>query len=406
MKVLLVNKFLYPRGGDAVCTFDTGRLLAHNGHDVSYWGMAHPSNPPLRHNDLFADYLDLSRPSGFYQRLRTARTILYSRKAMFKIDEFIQRERPDIVHLNNFAHQISPSILRVLHRHKIPAVMTLHDYKLVCASYLLLAHGSLCDACANGRYHKCLQKRCVKGSLSKSLLNTLEMYLHHMGLHIYDIIRLFISPSHFLKEKIHEMGFHREIAVLPHFVDLDDYEPFFGSDEESLVFFGRLSSEKGLMTLLKATEEMSVQLKIIGEGPLRTTLENEIAKKKIRNVVFLGHRTGRALYGEVRKAMCVVVPSEWYENNPRTILEAFALGKPVIGSRIGGIPELIRNGETGWTFCTGDAYDLRRKILYCLAHRNELRKVGERAHRVVLEKHSPHVHYEQLMSIYQKAMGI
>ncbi len=404
MKILLINKFLYPRGGDALCTLDTGRLLAHKGHEVLYWGMSHPSNPAYRHSDLCVEHVDFNHVLGLRQRLRIACNILHSYEAQHKIEKLIRREKPDIAHVHNVAHQISPSILPVLRHHGIPVVMTLHDYKLVCASYLLMAHGKICEACANGRYHKCFQKQCVKGSLPKSLLNTIEMYFHHTIRHIYDCVKTFVSPSHFLRDKLHEMGFQGKIAILPHFVSTDDYDPFYGSEEESLVFFGRLSHEKGLDVLLEATEETSVQLKIIGDGPLRHCLEQSAAKRKMKNVVFVGYKTGSALHSEIRKAMCVVVPSEWYENSPRAILESFALGKPVIGSRIGGIPELVKDEETGWTFRTGDAHDLRNKILSCFVKKAELLTMGKRARDFVVEKHNPSVHYERLMAIYEDAM--
>lgn len=404
MKILLINKFLYPRGGDALCTLDTGRLLARKGHEVFYWGMSHPSNPSYRNSDLHVTHVDYNRASGFGPRLRIAHDVLYSNEAQRKIEKLIRREKPDIAHIHNIAHQISPSILPVLHHHQIPIVMTLHDYKMVCASYLLMAHGEICEACANGRYHKCFQKQCVKNSLAKSVLNTIEMYFHHTVRHIYDTVTTFISPSLFLKHKLHTMGFRRNIEVLPHFVSASDYDPFYGSEEESVVYFGRLSREKGLDVLLDATEETSVQLKIIGTGPQRQHLEQRVAKRKTKNVVLGGFKTGSALHGEIRKAMCVVVPSEWYENSPRAILESFALGKPVIGSRIGGIPELVRDDETGWTFRTGDAHDLRGKILSCFTQKARLLTMGKRARDFVVKKHNANVHYKRLMSIYEEAV--
>lgn len=404
MKILLINKFLYPRGGDALCTLDTGRLLAHKGHEVLYWGMSHPSNPAYRHSDLCVERVDFNCASGLRQRSRIACNLLYSYEAQHKIEKLIRREKPDIAHVHSVAHQISPSILPVLRHHGIPVVMTLHDYKLVCASYLLMAHGEICDACAHGRFHKCFQKKCVKGSLAKSLLNTIEMYFHHTVKHIYDSVKIFVSPSYFLRDKLHEMGFQGNIAILPHFVSLNDYDPFYGSEGESLVYFGRLSREKGLDILLDATEETSVQLKIIGDGPLRHHLEQSAAKRKMKNVVFAGYMTGSVLHSEIRKAMCVVVPSEWYENSPRVILESFALGKPVIGSRIGGIPELVKDEETGWTFRSGDAHDLRSKILSCFVKKSHLLTMGKRARDFVVENHNPGVHYERLMAIYKDAM--
>ena len=153
MRVLLVNKFLYPKGGDAICTLSTGRLLAEKGHQVSYWGMAHPDNPPYPHANLFVDYVDLADGGGAVRQIRAALNILYSREAKRKFRRVIDAERPDVVHLHNFAHQISPSILDVLDEYAIPVVMTMHDYKLACPAYTLLADGKLCERCAGGRYY-------------------------------------------------------------------------------------------------------------------------------------------------------------------------------------------------------------------------------------------------------------
>jgi len=403
MRVLLVNKFLYPKGGDAICTLSTGRLLAEKGHQVSYWGMAHPDNPPYPHANLFVDYVDLADGGGAVRQIRAALNILYSREAKRKFRRVIDAERPDIVHLHNFAHQISPSILDVLDEYAIPVVMTMHDYKLACPAYTLLADGKLCERCAGGRYYWCFLRKCTHASRLKSVVNMFEMYLHHKILRLYDKISLFISPSAFLKQKVKEMGLSLKIVHVPNFVDLRGFQPRYDVPDRRLVYFGRLSPEKGLLTLLDAVKGLGVALRIVGDGPLRAEAEHRVQAEGIGNVTFVGYKTGEALHAEIGLAMATVLPSEWYENNPLSILESFALGKPAIGARIGGIPELVMDGETGYTFRPGSAQDLRASIQRLMQDPRRAAEMGRAARRLVERRNNPQMYYERLMGCYRAA---
>lgn len=402
MKILLINKFLYPKGGDAISTITTGKLLAKKGHDVFFWGMDHPQNPDYPYKEYFVPYVDYNKPQGKTDQLKAAFNILYSFEAKNKFETLIRKVQPNIVHLNNFAHQISPSILHVLRKYQIPAVMTMRDYKMVCASYSMLVKGKPCEKCKNEKYYHCFLQKCTKGSAVKSAINTLEMYLHHKFLHIYDEIDIYISPSKFLKSKVEEMGFKHEVMYLPNFVDVESIHPLYESQEESIVYVGRLSHEKGIETLMEAVKEVDVKLKIIGEGPLTESLINKSKKERIQNVEFLGYKKGEDLQNEIKKSIFMVIPSEWYENNPRTVIEAFALGKPVIGARIGGIPELVKDWETGITFEAGNVNDLREKILSMLQNRERLQEMGKKAREFVEKELNPEMHYEKLMKIYEK----
>lgn len=404
MKILLVNKFLYPKGGDAICSLNTGELLASKEHEVLFWGMKHSENPDYPYKELFVSHVDFNKPIGIFQQLNASINILYSFGARKKIEELLKIEKLDIVHLNNFVHQISPSILDVFKKYNIPTVMTLHDYKLVCPSYSMLADRKPCEKCRNGKYFWCFLKKCTKGSYIKSLLNVVEMYLHHKILHIYDKINVFISPSMFLKKKLKEMGFKKEIVYLPNFINAKDYLPKYSFNEKIICYFGRLSKEKGLFILIEAIKRVSAKLRIIGDGPIKKDLEEKVRKENLENVSFLGYKSGEELKEEVRNSMTVVLPSEWYENYPRSVIEAFALGKPVIGARIGGIPELVKDGETGITFESGNVQDLRSKIEYLINNPNKVSEMGINARKFVEENLNPEKHYERLMEIYHMAM--
>lgn len=405
MKILLINKFLYPKGGDAICTLTTGRILEAHGHEAFFWGMDHPDNPPYPHAGLFVSNVDYDDMGGLSIKARTAMNILYSFEAKKKMAALLERVQPDIVHLNNFAHQISPSILDEIKKHDIPTVMTMHDYKMVCPTYSMLCKGEVCERCKGGRYNHCGINRCTKGSLFKSMVNVAEMYLHHRILHIYDNIDLYISPSRFLKDKVEEMGLAGEVAHLPNCVDMAGFQPDYEWQEKNIVYVGRLSHEKGVETLIDAVKGIAdVRLKIIGDGPLKGYLEETIRNENIGNVYFLGYRTGKDLHDEIRNSMFLVISSEWYENNPRTVIEAFALGKPAVGARIGGIPELVRDWETGLTYVSGDVDDLYEKITLMLENKDRISEMGRKARALVEQELNAEVHYRNLMKIYEQAM--
>ena len=404
MKILLINKFLFPKGGDAIVTLDTGKLLEKNGHEVVFWGMDHPDNPEYQYKNLFVDYIDLDSGGNLKQKLKAAVNIIYSQEAKKKIKQLLESFQPDVVHLHNFAHQISPSILDVFAERNIPAVMTMHDYKLVCPAYTLLSDGKICEKCSNGKYYYCLPNKCTKGSALKSLINVAEMYLHHRIWHIYDKIDLFIAPSKFMMNKVEEMGLNHQITQLYNFIDTSQYEPAYGSEGKTLCYFGRLSPEKGLFTLIEAMKDVDGELKIIGDGPLRSDLEENVQIGNVTNVSFLGYRKGDELQKEIKESRAVVIPSEWCENNPRTVIESFAMGKPVIGSEIGGIPELVRNNITGYTYPPGDPHDLKEKITLILNDIDKCIEMGNNGRKLVESEFSEERHFHKLMKIYESVI--
>jgi len=254
-----------------------------------------------------------------------------------------------------------------------------------------------------GKYYECFLNKCAKGSRAKSLLNAIEMYLHHKVLKIYDSVDIFIAPSRFLKAKLEEMGFSGQIEYIPNFLDQNAFRPEYKWEKRTIVYFGRLSHEKGLFTLIEAMVAISdVTLEIIGDGPIKADLEVFVAGKSVKNVVFTGFVAGEELKDRIRKSMFVVIASEWDENNPLSVLEAFALGKPVIGSRIGGIPEMIKDGWTGLTFEPGNVQDLREKVRYMLEHTGEIEKMGRNARLFVAKERNSGDYYKKLMAVYER----
>lgn len=405
MQILLANKFLYEKGGAEKSLFETARLLQAHGHQTRFFAMQHARNRPCADAGHFVSEVDYE-DSSLRMRLKAAARMLYSLEAARKLAGLLDDARIDIAHLNNIYHQLSPSILRTLHRRGVPMVMSLRDYKVVCGSYQMLADDRPCEACRGGRHLQATLKRCVKDSLAASVLTTVEMTLHHRILDLYGLVDLFISPSAFLKDKVREMGFPGEVVHLPNFVGgLDQVSPQYGSAQPLLVYSGRLGREKGLATLVRAVKGLPLRLELLGEGPMGEPLEALARQESIANVAFAGYLSGDALQDRVRAATAVVVPSQWYENNPRSVIEAFALGKPVIGARIGGIPELVRHGDTGLTFTPGDEQALRGCIDELLAQPARAAEMGRRGRHLVETELSPERHYAGLMQVYERAIA-
>ena len=406
MKILFCNKYFYPKGGAEISMFETARLLESYGHQVAFFSMHHPLNYPSVFSPFFVSQTDYGDAElNFFQKAKIAGRLVYSSEARNKIRALIKQEKPDIVHLNNIYHQLSPSIIDELYYLNVPMVMTMRDFKMVCPSYLCFRQNEECDLCSQGKYYYCFLHRCTKGSYSKSFLNMVEMYLHHHVKKIYYKVNAFISPSMYLKTKVEKMGFNKPVVHLPNFVRAKDFTPNFEAKEKSLVYFGRLSQEKGLARLLEAVKNIDVILKIIGDGPQREELERKAKDGGLCDVRFLGYRQEEGLHEEIRKSLFVVLPSEWPENYPRSVIEAFALGKPVIGARIGGIPELVKDYVTGLTFVPGNIRQLRELICYLINHPDTVREMGERARQFVETELSPEKHYSRLREIYEQAMA-
>lgn len=402
MKILLVNKFFFLKGGTERAFFDTARILEKNGHDVAYFSMNHPNNLKSSYSKYFTDYVSYEEPLSLKAKIKSSVKLIYSTEAKKKIKKMISEKRPDIVHLHNIHSQISPSILDVFKNEKIPCVMTLHDYKMVCPIYTLFVKGKICKKCTHKKYYHCFLSKCTKNSYFKSLLHTLEMYTHQNIIHIYDSVDEFISPSRFLINRFKKMGFTKNISYLANPLFLDEFKPYYKWDKKTLMYIGRLSYEKGLFTLLKAVKGMDIDCQIHGEGTLEKELKRFKENEKLNNVTFYGYSGREKIINHLKKAMFVVVPSEWYENSPYVIMESFASGKPVIGSRIGGIPEMVAENKTGLTFQPGNEKELREIILYLLNKPKKIFEMGRNARKFAEEKLNPKNYYEKLISIYER----
>lgn len=357
MRILLVNKFYYRRGGDCTAVFSAEQLLKAKGHEVALFGTKHPQNESSRWESYFAGEVRFDSSTTIAGKLSAAARIFHSGEVERKFSRLLSDFKPDVVHLHNIHSYISPLVAEIAHRKGIRTVWTMHDYKLLCPTYSCLRNGRICEKCFDGKSNV-LRYRCMKNSRAASLLAWLEACYWNRE-KLSGMTDLFISPSHFLKSKMIAGGFSpAKIEVLHNF--LPEKFPLPTEKGDYYCYAGRLSEEKGVATLLEAASQTAYPLKVIGGGALldryRTTYSHS------RQIEFLGHLQPAELYPIVQKARLLVIPSVWYENNPYSVIESLCMGTPALGSRIGGIPELIEEGVNGFLFQAGNAAELRDKI--------------------------------------------
>lgn len=397
--LLSVNNYYYARGGAEVVFFRHNGMLDAAGWNVVPFAMNHRSNVGGPEREDFVSEIEYGRDSdGIVTQLRKGLKAIYSFEARSKLAKLIDRKPPDLCHAHNVYHHLSPSILSLVRARGIPLVMTLHDLKVACPAYSMLTHDGICERCRNGRLYRVVTNRCMKGSLALSALIMVESYLHTMlGSYLRNVDR-FLVPSHFYLNKLVEWGFPRErFEYVPNFVATDSLVPRFAPGSR-FVYFGRLSQEKGLATLVDAAATARVGLDIIGTGPLEPELRRRAGDRDVR---FLGYMTGDALHDAVAAARAVVVPSEWYENAPLAVLEGAALGKPLIVSRVGGLPELVHEGVSGWTFEPRSVDELAARLeLVASLPDADVEAAGRAARARVQTDFSPARYLERIRHVY------
>lgn len=403
MKILMVNKFHYIVGGSETYYFALKKLLEEHGHEVIEFSMQDKRNVPSRYEKYFVKNADYENAKGL-EKLRLGINIIYSREAKEKFERLVLDTRPDIIHLHLFQHQISESVLDVIKKYHIPTVYTAHELKMLCPDYKMYTHGHICEACKGGKYYNCMRNRCIKDSFLKSSLCTAEAYIHKWR-HSYDGIDRIITPSEFYRKKFIEFGIDpQRVSALPNFLDRNMPKSQWTQDHETYyLYFGRLSVEKGIMTLVKAAERTKVRLYIAGTGDQEEEIRSYIKKHDLKNISLLGFKQGQELSSLVGNAKAVVLPSEWYENGPYSAIEALRLGRPLIGSDIGGIPELIRGN--GFCFQPGSVNSLAHAIEHMEnLNQQEYQGKKENSRKLFQDKYTASYHYDRLLKIYTEAI--
>ena len=364
MKILQVNQFYYLRGGAERYFLDLTEALRREGHEVAVFSMQHPKNQATPWSRYFISRISFNEMDLRYA-LKAPGRVIYSLEAKRKFSQLLDDFQPDVIHIHNIYHHLSPSLLTVAKKRKIPVVMHLHDYKMICPNQSLFTKGAYCERCRDEKFYHCLLNKCLKGSLPGSALATVEMYLHHSVFRIYEKnIDCFIAPSRFMKDTMVRFGQKAEkIRVIynPYSLQLapDSLKEY--TTKDYLLYLGRLTVEKGIETLIRAAAISQKPVLIVGTGPNKADLERLAATLKAP-VEFLGFQKNEQVKELINEATAVVIPSIWAENMPLTLLEAMSLGKIVIASRIGGLPEIIQDGENGLLFNPGDTAHLIKKI--------------------------------------------
>ena len=355
MRILLCNKFHYARGGDCVYVHNVRELLRSHGHETAVFSMRHPENMRTEWEKYFPSEVRFHAGSG---SCRAVGRMLGDRETGKRFNALLDDFRPEVVHLNNVHSYLSPSIGEIAHRRGIRVVWTLHDYKLLCPRYDCMRNGTEpCEECY-GDKRGVLRYGCMKDSRIASMLAYAEARTWSRE-RIESFTDAYICPSRFMAEKMAQGGFSpKKIKVLRNFVHASQCRRDAYDKGDYYCYLGRLSPEKGLRKLIEAANTLPYRLTVIGTGPMSEKLRGMSRP----NIEYVGYREWEDIRELVGKARFCVVPSEWYENSPLSVIEALCLGTPVLGARIGGIPELIDEGENGMTFVSGDIGDLRDKI--------------------------------------------
>lgn len=406
MKVLLIDVYNFNKGGAETVCFNTGRLLEEHGHKVVYFTLkwSHNKSSP------FSKYFPESKETrvGPLKQVKNLINYFYHFEAAKKIEQLILDEKPDVAHIHLMWGQITPSIFPVLKKYHIPVLFTIHDYRIVCPAYTFRdGSGRICEDCQGRHFYKCFTHTCCKSNKLMSAVMAAEQYFRNAFFNPARYIDGFIYVSNFAKD-IQEkympaLKSKPNITLYNFSTSISDNSKSMPADRYYL-YFGRLSYEKGVRTLLGAFKDLpQCKLKVVGTGPKEAELRAFADNEKMQSVEFLGYKQGEELADLVRNAYFVIVPSEWYENNPMAIIEAYSVGTPVIGARIGGIPEIIVEGETGFLFESGNVESLGKVIAKTMAlAKNEYEALSSGCLRFAHNNLSPESYYPRLMAFYQQ----
>lgn len=350
MKVLLVNKFHYKKGGSETYYFTLAEALKAKGHEVIFFAMKdEENNISCEQEKYFVS--NASVQGGIKSKLNMVLHIAYSKEAYANMKKLLHDEKPNLIIMNLVHKQITLSIIDAIKEYdsRLPIFWTMHDLIAVCPSYTMLdGEGKICEKCLEGNFKPCVENRCIKGSKLMSILSKYEAdYIRRRKW--YDQVDLFICPSEFYRKKLTEAGFTTsKIVTLRNPLPLNTKYELSDFDDGWILYFGRLAKEKGVKTLIDAAQKVNCKLVILGTGPIEDELK-EYAKGS-PNIKFKGFRTGKVLEDFIKNSKCVVLPSEWYENGPYSAMEAMAMGKPLIVSDNGGLPELVDNDRNGYVY--------------------------------------------------------
>lgn len=401
-RLLSLNSYHYRRGGSDAVYFDHAKLFDDLGWENAYFSMHHPKNVETPWSKYFVEELELSHDYSMLQKISMSAKAVYSLEAQRKLKMVIEEFQPNIAHAHCIYHHLSPSVMPVLKKADVPVVMTAHDLKIACPAYKMMNSSGICERCKSGNYLHLLKHKCLHNSLAVSGLVMVEAYFNRMLKSYRNNLSKIVTPSRFFKDKLVEWGWPQEMIVyIPNFIHYDGYTPDYNPGDYFL-FFGRLAEEKGADTLIRASAKSGCKVKFAGTGPEEDNLR-KLAESLDANVEFKGFCSGDTLHDLVRGCRSVILASQWYENAPISILEAYAFGKTVIGANIGGIPEMIVNDETGFLFDSGDMDQLADQMSQVNAlPDSKLIDMGKYAREYVEKTYSKENYLDKTLELYSE----
>lgn len=418
MKILLVNYRYFFSGGPERYYFNIKEILEQNGHEVIPFSIKSSRNVPIvvkgkERPELEKYFLDIVDDEVYFaqsaKKKKSLRLILmsftrmfYSMEAKRKMRQLIKDERPDIVYIIQMHNKISPSIVDAAKEMKVPVIHRISDFQYMCPNALFYNDQTgVCEECLKGNRIACVKNRCVLNSTVYSGIKMMAKWLHDV-MKVHQRIDAFVVPSEFTYEKLHEYGIpYEKLNHIPTFFNLKEvnpqvtYEPF-------VLYVGRLEKQKGLMTLIRAFKDAPYQLKIIGFSNDGYEEELKACAGESKNIEFLGKMNFEQIAPYLKSCLCTVVPSEWYDNFPNSLIESYAFKKAVIATDFGSLQYMVNDGETGLKFKYADTKDLMSKVQYLFEHQEEARRMGENGYQLIETVYSPETHYKQLIEVFKK----
>jgi glycosyltransferase involved in cell wall biosynthesis len=405
MRILYCNKYNFPFSGTEVYLFELMQLMRSRGHEVALFSMADPRGAPTAYDHHFVPHIDFKNQSGAWQKVKLAGHAIYSRDARRRIRAMIKEFRPDVAHVRNIYHHLSPSILFELKAQNVPVVYHLNDFKLLCPSYNMVSQGESCEACKGGEFWHMMMVKCYPG-VGARLTLTAEAYVHRWLGTYRKCVDRFLAPSQFVRDKFVEHGWNAEkFEVLPHFQTMPPQVGPSMAKDAPLLYFGRLSPEKGVGDLIRAMKLVpDMRLIIAGDGPQRSQLHDLATGLGLTNVEFVGYARGSELHALIAHSQFTVLPSHAYETLGKTILESYAEARAVVASDLGSRRELVHEGETGLLYPMGDVNRLATSIRSLGREPGLSEKMGRNGWQLVRERYTPAAHYQALLDLYERTI--
>lgn len=407
MKILLVNWSWYPSGGDWTYIANIKKLYEANGFETIPFSTYNKKNEYSIHSKNFVhayDFKVLNKNKTLANGIRAIKTSIISKNALKKLDQILEAHDIKIAHLHNIHHYLTPAIIEKFHSKGIKIIWSLHDYKIICPENSFVSNGKICEKCIDGSFYHCALNKCKKNSYLASALAAFDAYYYNSK-KIYDLVDAYLCPSSFLKNKFIQAQFdEKKLTVTNLCYDIDIIDKYrkenpVSQKEKYIFYIGRIEEIKGIKTLIKAVEGTTIQLKIAGSGPAELSLKIYISEQKISNVVFLGFQEKQQVFNLINNSLFGVCPSEWYENFPFSIAETLLFSKPVVGSNIGGIPELIIDNKTGLLFEPKNILELREKLLLLWNDEEYVTELGRQAREHAYMLYNFENHWKKLNAI-------